>query len=75
MHEFADWASVKKDRSLTFDWDDALGNAARREAGLRLEKMRNVRRMGRNGARGWVGKLFIVLARLRAVCLNVRGSE
>ena len=42
MHEFESWAGVQADRGMQFDWDDALGNAARREAGLRLEKMRNV---------------------------------
>ncbi|KAL4423465.1 hypothetical protein ABPG77_005417 [Micractinium sp. CCAP 211/92] len=40
IHEFESWAGVQQDRSMQFDWDDALGNAARREAGLRLEKMR-----------------------------------
>jgi hypothetical protein len=43
VHEFESWAGVKADRSMQFDWDDALGNSARREAGLRLEKMRQVR--------------------------------
>ena len=42
VHEFESWASVQADRALQFDWDDALGNAARREAGLRLERMRQV---------------------------------
>lgn len=42
MHEFDSWASVQADRSMQFDWDDAMGNSARREAGLRLEKMRQV---------------------------------
>ena len=42
VHKFESWAGVQADRSMQFDWDDALGNAARREAGLRLEKMRNV---------------------------------
>ncbi|KAL6778245.1 hypothetical protein ACKKBG_A17460 [Auxenochlorella protothecoides x Auxenochlorella symbiontica] len=67
VHEFADWASVKKDRSLTFDWDDALGNAARREAGLRLEKMRNAemkrrrlaeRQKGGSGLKGEATKIL-----------------
>ena len=40
MHEFESWAGVQADRAMQFDWDDAMGNAARREAGLRLEKMR-----------------------------------
>lgn len=40
IHEFESWAGVQQDRSMQFDWDDAMGNAARREAGLRLEKMR-----------------------------------
>ena len=42
VHEFESWASVQADRALQFDWDDALGNAARREAGLRLERLRQV---------------------------------
>ena len=42
VHEFSDWASVQADRSFQFDWDDALGNNARRDAGLRLEKLRQV---------------------------------
>ena len=40
IHNFEDWKSVK-DQGLVFDWDDAVGNAARREAGLKLEKLRN----------------------------------
>jgi len=40
IHNFEDWKSVK-DQGLVFDWDDAAGNAARREAGLKLEKLRN----------------------------------
>lgn len=43
IHEFESWASVQAEKALQFDWDDALGNAARRERGLRLEKMRMVR--------------------------------
>ena len=41
IHEFDSWASVQANSELAFDWDDAAGNAARREAGLRLEKLRN----------------------------------
>ena len=41
VNEFEGWASVRGDAALTFDWDDAAGDAARRERGLRLEKMRN----------------------------------
>lgn len=44
MHEFESWASVQREKSLQFDWDDALGNKQRREAGLRLEKLRQVGR-------------------------------
>lgn len=57
IHEFESWASVQAEKSLQFDWDDAVGNAARREAGLRLEKMRNVRQGVRRGegSRGGVG--------------------
>jgi hypothetical protein len=43
VHEFESWAGVQADRAMQFDWDDAMGNKARREAGLRLEKMRQVR--------------------------------
>lgn len=53
VHEFESWAGVKADRSMQFDWDDALGNSARREAGLRLEKMRQAEmRRRRQDARG-----------------------
>jgi uncharacterized protein with von Willebrand factor type A (vWA) domain len=41
IHEFDSWPSVMQDRGMKFDWDDAVGDAARREAGLRLEKLRN----------------------------------
>ena len=41
MSEFEGWASVQGDREIAFDWDDAAGNTARREAGLKLEKLRN----------------------------------
>ncbi len=40
MTEFEGWASVEGDKELAFDWDDAAGDAKRREAGLRLEKLR-----------------------------------
>jgi len=54
IHEFESWASVNNDESLMFDWDDIAGNAARREAGLKLEKLRNAeikrrRTIGRKG--------------------------
>lgn len=52
IHEFESWAGVQQDRSMQFDWDDALGNAARREAGLRLEKMRQARGGRGRGANG-----------------------
>ncbi|KAG7670575.1 hypothetical protein Ndes2437B_g05113 [Nannochloris sp. 'desiccata'] len=41
VHEFDSWPSVMQDRGMKFDWDDAVGDAARREAGLRLEKLRS----------------------------------
>ena len=41
MSEFEGWSSVKGDAEIAFDWDDATGNAARRQAGLKLEAMRN----------------------------------
>ena len=40
VHQFESWSSVQADTSLRFDWDDSSGNKARREAGLRLEKLR-----------------------------------
>lgn len=53
VHEFDSWATVAADRGMQFDWDDAAGNAARRERGLRLEKMRQAeikrRRMDARG--------------------------
>lgn len=58
MHEFESWAGVQADRSMQFDWDDALGNSARREAGLRLEKLRQARPLRRPIHRccaGWAG--------------------
>ena len=54
VHEFESWASVQAEKSLQFDWDDAMGNTARREAGLRLEKMRNVGGPGGGGGGGGV---------------------
>lgn len=39
--EFEGWASVQGDKEIAFDWDDAVGNTARREAGLKLEALRN----------------------------------
>ena len=41
VSEFEGWSSVKGDAEIAFDWDDAMGNAARRTAGLKLEAMRN----------------------------------
>lgn len=38
--EFEGWASVEGNKDMAFDWDDALGDAKRRERGLRLEKLR-----------------------------------
>jgi uncharacterized protein with von Willebrand factor type A (vWA) domain len=58
VHEFESWAGVQADRSMQFDWDDALGNSARREAGLRLEKLRQARPLRRPIHRccaGWAG--------------------
>ncbi|KAI7841137.1 hypothetical protein COHA_005107 [Chlorella ohadii] len=53
IHEFESWASVQAERTLQFDWDDAMGNQARREAGLRLEKLRQEEIRRRRGeARG-----------------------
>lgn len=59
VHEFESWASVQADESMAFDWDDVIGNAARREAGLRLEKLRQAemkrRRLVQKGGVGLVG--------------------
>ena len=41
VHTFESWAGVATDDSLAaIDWDDAAGDAARRAAGLALEKLR-----------------------------------
>ena len=40
IHDFQSWASVRGNANLQFDWDDAAGDAARRAAGLKLEKLR-----------------------------------
>jgi hypothetical protein len=37
---FEDWAGVKGDAAMQFDWDDVEGNTRRRLAGLALEKQR-----------------------------------
>ena len=49
VHEFDSWPSVMQDRTMKFDWDDSAGDAARREAGLRLEKLRNEEMRRRRG--------------------------
>ncbi len=44
---------MQGDREIAFDWDDAVGNMARREAGLKLEALRNAEiRRRRVEARG-----------------------
>lgn len=40
VSEFSSWASVNQDQAMQFDWDDAIGNASRRAAGLKLEAYR-----------------------------------
>ena len=54
--EFEGWASVQGNNEMVFDWDDALGDAKRRERGLRLEKMRLAemkrRKLGSRGTGG-----------------------
>ena len=56
MSEFEGWSSVKGDAEIAFDWDDAVGNAARRAAGVKLEAMRNAEiRRRRLEARGGTG--------------------
>ena len=37
---FESWASVKNRSDMQFDWDDAIGNARRRAAGLKAEALR-----------------------------------
>lgn len=53
---FEDWASVKADASLNFDWDDVEGNTRRRLAALAREKQRKQeqqrRRVEQRGATG-----------------------
>ena len=54
--EFEGWASVQGDKEIAFDWDDAIGNSARREAGLKVEALRNAEiRRRRVEARGPLG--------------------
>lgn len=38
--EFDGWASVRNEKAMKFDWDDAIGNSQRRIAGLALEAER-----------------------------------
>lgn len=38
--KFESWASVKEREDMSFDWDDAIGNARRRAAGLKAEALR-----------------------------------
>ena len=40
VSEFEGWASVKSRADMQFDWDDAIGNARRRAAGLKAEALR-----------------------------------
>lgn len=49
VHEFDSWPSVMQDRAMKFDWDDVAGDTARREAGIRLEKLRNEEMRRRRG--------------------------
>ena len=54
--EFEGWASVQGDKEIAFDWDDAMGNTARRDAGLKLEALRNAEiRRRKIEARGPLG--------------------
>lgn len=51
IHEFDSWSSVNKNElGLVFDWDDIEGNAKRREAGLKMEKLRLQEVKRRRGA-------------------------
>lgn len=40
VEEFENWASVKEDSGMLFDWDDLEGNSKRRMAGLKREEER-----------------------------------
>ncbi|GMH33678.1 hypothetical protein BSKO_01512 [Bryopsis sp. KO-2023] len=40
IQEFENWASVKEDDSMKFDWDDIEGDTRRKMAGLRQEALR-----------------------------------
>ena len=42
VSEFDGWASVRDEKAMKFDWDDAIGNSQRRIAGLALEAQRQV---------------------------------
>ncbi len=54
--EFEGWASVQGDKEIAFDWDDAMGNTSRRDAGLKLEALRNAEiRRRKVEARGPLG--------------------
>lgn len=54
--EFDSWASVAEaGDAMRFDWDDSAGNAARREAGLKLEAMRKVMALPRPHTLPWLG--------------------
>ena len=47
ISSFEGWASVKERSEMQFDWDDAIGNARRRAAGLRAEALRKGESMRR----------------------------
>ena len=56
VSEFEGWSSVRGNPEIAFDWDDAVGNAARRAAGIKLEAMRNAEiRRRRLESRGGAG--------------------
>ena len=38
--EFDGWASIREEKAMKFDWDDAIGNSQRRIVGLALEAER-----------------------------------
>lgn len=40
MEEFENWASVKEDATMKFDWDDLEGNSKRRITNLKREEER-----------------------------------
>lgn len=77
VSEFSDWASVSSDASLQFDWDDVAGNTARREAGLRLEKLRQaeIKRLRLESRQAMQGGLRAAPGPAAARCKHHAGAD